>query len=372
MSSRLDTVSILRTIVAYKTVSSESNLPLVDWLHGYLENCGGRVRRTFNAEKTKANILASFGPEGDGGIVLSGHTDVVPVDGQAWSSDPFTLREEDDRVYARGAVDMKGFVAACLGVVARAKAERLAKPLHVALSYDEEVGCIGVSRMVDDMIENVGRPQLAVIGEPTEMSVGHSHRGIVSCRTSFRGKAGHSSQPDLGVNAIYPAAKLVSFIQELGARHQASGSPTTFNVGRIDGGVAMNVIPEACNVCWEARTAHPDDAVNALQAVEQHLNNMRNDPSTCQNDVLCSAPALRADQNGDALALLAKVGAGLPAQNLPFCTEAGFFQAAGLQTVVCGPGSIAQAHKSDEWISRAQLQAADDMLGGIFAWCTSR
>lgn len=371
MNSRPDTVSILKTIVAYKTVSSESNLPLVDWLGDYLEDCGGRIRQTFNDEKTKANILASFGPEGDGGIVLSGHTDVVPVEGQAWSSDPFTLRVEDDRVYARGAVDMKGFVAGCLSMVTRAQQERLTRPLHVALSYDEEVGCIGVSRLVDDMIENVGRPQLAIIGEPTEMSVGHSHRGIVSCRTSFWGKAGHSSQPDLGVNAIYSAAKLVSFIEELGTGHQASGSPTTLNVGRVDGGVAMNVIPDACSVLWEARTARPDDAIGILETVGQYLKNSLGDPSTYQNDVLCSAPALRADQNGDALELFAKLGAKLPGRNLPFCTEAGFFQAAGLQTVVCGPGSIAQAHKPDEWISRAQLQAAEGMLGRIFAWCTS-
>lgn len=357
-----DTRAILEQLISFDTTSRNSNLALVDWAVDRFQHLGARVRLTFDDERTKANILASLGPAEVPGIVLSGHTDVVPVDDQQWSSDPFVLREDNGRLYGRGTADMKGFLACCMAAAAQIATRKLHRPVHFAFSYDEEVGCLGVSRLVQDLLAAECKPAFAIVGEPTAMRIGNGHRGFFGYETRFRGKAAHSSDPSEGTSAIYPAAAFATFIQMLGAEKNLSQG-ATFNVGRIEGGSAINIVPSRCDVVWEFRPKDDSTMQDILAAVETYLQTQTEPPTTT---LLACVPPLM--QNADAVAFAAELGGQLPAHDLPFGTEGGFFDEAGIATVVCGPGTIAQAHQPDEWIAVEQLAECDRFLQRIANW----
>lgn len=364
----MDTIEILRRLVAFDTTSRRSNLDLVDWTADYLDNVGARVRLTRDATGEKANILATIGPDAPGGIVLSGHTDVVPVDDQDWASDPFALACRDGRLHGRGAVDMKGFVAACLAAVVGWRTHELRLPIHLALSYDEEVGCLGVPLLIADMLAHCPPPALAIIGEPTQMRIGLSHRGFYGYRSVFHGRAAHSSDPGLGASAIEPAAALVAALAGLGGH--ASRVGTTVNIGKIAGGSAINIVPERCEVVWEFRP--PDDIAvgGVLAEVEGFVAGL---PPGVSVETMPLARVLPLDcaAESPAAAAAREFGGLWPPTTMPFGTEAGFFQQAGIPALVCGPGSIAQAHQPNEWIAVAELEAAERFLARVGCWAVA-
>jgi len=363
----MDTVELLRVLVAFDTTSHRSNLDLIRWVADYLDGHHVDVRLVHSDDGAKANLLATIGPETAGGIVLSGHTDVVPVDDQHWESDPFTLVERDGRFHARGAADMKGFIAACLAAVPAWRSLGLRRPIHLALSYDEEVGCFGVPRLIADMRAHVPPPALAIIGEPTQMRVGLAHRGFYGHRTVFRGRPAHSSDPALGLSAIEPAAQLVAQLAGLGRALATQGHRITFNVGRIHGGTAINIVPGCCEVLWEFRP--PDAASAAIVRIEVERLLAAVAPDVGVETVqVAEIPALAAETGSVVAEMARALGALWPPAEIPFGTEAGFFQQAGIPSLVCGPGSIAQAHQPNEWIAASELDAADRFLAGVGSW----
>ncbi|MDM0035925.1 acetylornithine deacetylase [Variovorax sp. J22P271] len=365
----MDTVEILRTLVAFDTTSHRSNLDLVRWMAAYLDGHGVASRLIPSDDGAKANLLATIGPNVAGGVVLSGHTDVVPVAGQDWDGDPFALVERDGRLHGRGSADMKGFIAACLAAVPRWRGLALRRPIHLAFSYDEEVGCAGVPRLIAGLQAHVPSPALAIIGEPTGMRIGLAHRGFYGHRTVFRGRPAHSSDPALGTSAIEPAALLVAELARFGRALSVRGNRTTFNIGRIRGGSAINIVPGCCEVLWEFRP--PDEASTAAvrNEVERLLAAMSPgvEVETAQ---IAEVPALAASHDSAAVAIARTLGALWPPREIPFGTEAGFFARAGIPSLVCGPGAIAQAHQPNEWIAASELQAADRLLARLGAWAT--
>lgn len=364
----MDTAEILRRLVAFDTTSRRSNLDLVHWAADYLEGAGARIRLTSDASGEKANILATIGPEISGGIVLSGHTDVVPVDDQDWVSDPFSLASRDGRLHGRGAVDMKGFVAACLAAVPGWRVRELRRPIHLALSYDEEVGCLGVPSLIADMLAHCPRPALAIIGEPTQMRIGLSHRGFYGYRSVFHGRAAHSSDPRRGVSAIEPAAAFVAALAGFGK--QDGRALTTVNVGRITGGSAINIVPERCEIVWEFRP--PDETAVGFVLAEMEGFVAGLPPGVSVETMpLARVLPLACAVASPAVAVARELGGLWPPLAMPFGTEAGFFQQAGIPALVCGPGSIAQAHQPNEWIAIAELDAADRFLARVGAWAAA-
>lgn len=363
----MTTVEILRTLVAFDTTSHRSNLDLINWIADYLSAHRVKVHLVHSEDKRKANLLASIGPDMAGGMVLSGHSDVVPVTDQNWSANPFTLVERDGRFHGRGAADMKGFIAACLSAVPSWRQRSLTRPIHLAFSYDEEIGCLGVPELVSCLKTQVEAPALAIIGEPTEMRIGVRHRGFFGHRALFSGLPAHSSDPSLGASAIEPAAYLVTCLAGLRRSLARQGGEATINIGRIDGGTAINIVPGCCEVLWEFRPEDEAAAELVRNVVREALTDL---PAgvTVEAMQVAGVPALSARDNDVALSVARELGALWPEADLPFGTEAGFFQQVGIPTVVCGPGSIAQAHQPDEWISAAQLQAADRFMQSAGAW----
>ncbi|MFP4207997.1 MAG: acetylornithine deacetylase [Wenzhouxiangella sp.] len=371
----------LSSLVAFPTVSRDSNLDLIDWVETRLAGLGARCRRTWSDDRRKANLWASFGPEGSGGVVLSGHTDVVPVEGQDWSSDPFQLTHREGRLYGRGTADMKGFSAGILAVLGRADLSALRQPLHVALSYDEEVGCLGVDRMIDDAVAAGACPAYAVIGEPTTMRIIRAHKSINVFRTRITGKAAHSSQPHRGAGAILAAGRLIDQLYRIGEEKRAAAGAngfeppwTTVQVGLVRGGNAVNILPAECDFLWEYRALPDEDADEIIEQVrafarDQVLPALREfaPEADIAIDTLARVPPLVPDpgQRGEAwVGSLPGVRPGGSGE-VAFATEAGSFQRAGIASVVCGPGSIDQAHQPDEFIEIAELERCERMLEGI-------
>lgn len=382
--STLNSVDMLRTLVAFPTVSRDSNLPLIDWVEEYLEHFGARCRRTWNEDRTKANLFAAIGPDAPGGVVLSGHTDVVPVDDQDWHSDPFELTERDGLLFGRGSSDMKGFAAVFLSRLATLNTASMDKPLFLALSYDEEVGCLGIDRMVDDALSNFARPDFAIIGEPTTMQVVRAHKSINVYRTVVTGQAAHSSQPHRGAGAILAAGRIIERLDDLGrSRRAAAGDSgfeppwTTVQVGTIEGGTAVNILPAHCKFLWEYRglpDEEPRAIVEALQTfIEQEvlpdLQEFAPDASI-ETTRIAEVPPLKPDPEEKAerwvrsLSGVREGGSG----EVSFATEAGSFQRAGISSVVCGPGSIDQAHQPNEFIDPAELNRCEDMVDSVLAY----
>ena len=381
---------ILVDLVGFNTVSAQSNLDLIEYIETYLVELGVGSVRVANDEGTKSNLYATVGPTDRAGVVLSGHTDVVPVANQPWETDPFTLtrRFVDDelRLYGRGSADMKGFIAAVMAMAPEFVEADLRTPIHMAFSYDEEIGCLGVGRMIERMCENLTRPQLVIIGEPTSMQIVTAHKGIQGFRTEITGVAAHSSAPHLGVNAINYAAEIIRFLSELAAEKQAQADPangfrppwTTFNVGQIQGGEALNIIPEHCAFNWEFRPL-PDEDTVAIKArfdtfvadqIEPRLR-AENPRATVLTRPLAAVAALHRDDNSPAERLARHLTGANTTHTAAYVAEASQFQANGIPAVLCGPGNIDQAHQANEWIALSQLDDCTDFLRRLLNWAKS-
>ncbi len=380
---QLSSIEMLDQLVSFPTVSRDSNLPLIDWVEEYLEAYGARCRRTTNEAGDKANLFAAIGPDTPGGVVLSGHTDVVPVDDQDWHTDPFKLTERDGLLYGRGTSDMKGFSAVFLSGLAHLEISSMSRPLYLALSYDEEIGCLGIDRMVDDALAAGARPEFGIIGEPTSMRVVRAHKSINVFKTVVTGQAAHSSQPHRGAGAILAAARIIEHLDSLGRQRRAEAGDsgceppwTTVQVGQIQGGTAVNILPSHCEFLWEYRGLpgeNPDLILNALQAFieSEVLPDMREfaPHAAVETTPIARVPPLVADLEARAeswVHTLDGVRAGGSGE-VSFATEAGSFQRAGISSVVCGPGSIDQAHQPNEFIDPAELQRCEAMVDNVFA-----
>lgn len=371
------TREVLGQLVAFPTVSSDGNLELIAYAADLLSDAGATLSLSRDESGAKANLFATIGPPGDGGIVLSGHTDVVPADPSEWTSDPFVMTQRGDRFYGRGTCDMKGFIAAALAMAPRFAASGLARPLHFALTYDEEIGCLGARALVRE-IGNAGiRPAAALIGEPTMMRVIEGHKGCYEYTTEFTGLEGHGSQPDKGVNAVEYAARYVSHLLDLGHRLKARAPAdsrfdpawTTVQVGRISGGTARNVIAGSCAVEWEMRPVQQADATFVKDGLGDYVDNvllpaMRSVAagSGIVTQTIGEVEGLQVVGQSEARDIVFALTGCDHADVVPFGTEAGLFQSAGISSIICGPGSIAQAHKPDEFIEIGQLAACLEML----------
>ncbi|MCZ6590561.1 MAG: acetylornithine deacetylase [Alphaproteobacteria bacterium] len=378
---------ILVDLVAFNTVSALSNLELIEYVETYLVGFGVGSVRIASDDGTKSNLYATIGPADRAGVVLSGHTDVVPVANQPWDTDPFELTRRvvdgELRLYGRGSADMKGFAAAVLAMVPEFIEAELQTPIHIAFSYDEEIGCLGVGRMIDKMCGDLVQPQLVIIGEPTSMQIVTAHKGIQGFRTEITGVAAHSSAPHLGVNAIAYAAEIIQFLFALAAEKQAQGDPdngfhppwTTFNVGQIQGGEALNIIPEHCAFSWEFRPV-PDEDSAAIKArfdsfvAEQIEPRLRaeNPSATIETRPLAAVPPLRRDENSPAERLTRHLTGANTTHTAAYVAEASQFQANGIPAVLCGPGNIDQAHQANEWIALDQLNQCTDFLHRLLDW----
>ncbi len=375
---------LLASLIAFDTTSRLSNRALIDFVAEYLSGFGVGVDVLPSEDGAKANLYATIGPDVPGGIILSGHTDVVPVDNQDWSCDPFALRAHDGRLYGRGTADMKGFIACCLAAVPRFTAAGLTRPIHFAFSYDEEVGCIGVRPMIDHIIRARPKPALCIVGEPSSMRVINAHKGIRSLITRIRGREGHSSAPADGANAIMAAAKLITFLdalhEEMKARGDATGRfvppHTTLSVGEIRGGTAFNIIARDCRFDWEYRTLPETDQEEILTrlmafAEDTVLPALRRaaPEASIETEILGDAPALAPTDGSPAEALALFLAGKNTVEAVSYGTEAGLFHQADIPTVICGPGDIAQAHKPDEYVSEAQLAACDTFMARLDQKC---
>jgi acetylornithine deacetylase len=379
----MDTRRWLETLVAFDTTSRNSNLAFIETARDWLRKHGVDARLVHNDEQTKADLFATL-PAQDGGeqggIVLSGHTDVVPVDGQAWTSDPFTLREQDGRLYGRGACDMKGFIATALSMVPEFLSMPRKQPLHLAFSYDEEVGCAGAPYMLADLRARGIRPDGCVVGEPTGMQVVVAHKGINLYRCRVHGKAAHSSLTTQGCNAIEYAARLICHIRDVADSYKAKGPYDTFydvpfstmTTNLIHGGIAINTIPDACEFSYEFRNLPgiaPSDMQHEVQRYvdEILLPRMQAEFPQARIDIEqgASAPGLEASEQAAITQLVRALTRDTATRKVAYGTEAGLFQGIGIPTVVCGPGHIAQAHKPDEFVAVDQLNACEAFLRRI-------
>ena len=369
---RTATLELLETLIGFDTVSDKTNLPLVERIEAYLGSEGIEVIRVPNAEGDKAAIFATVGPKQDGGIVLSGHTDVVPVKGQRWSSDPFAMREDDGKVYGRGSCDMKAFDAICLAMLPVFRDAGLKRPIHLLLSYDEEIGCLGSLDTIARFGIDLPRPALCIVGEPTEMKVVNAHKSIASYVTTVHGKEAHSSNPALGANAIEGACAMVTELYRLQARLEDEGDPSglfdpgfsTVHVGTIEGGHARNILARECRFAWEFRGLPGVDPRRAIDHIEEFtaatvLPRLTRYVPEASIDTHRSieVPGLAAEGGSAAEVLAKRLARTNAVGTVPFATEAGQFQKNGIPTIVCGPGSIRQAHQPDEFITLDQIDA---------------
>lgn len=376
-------VEHLQSLIAFPSVSLTPNADLMEYVEGVLHACGITTTR-FAApdDPSRTNLLASVGPSTQPGVLLSGHTDVVPVTGQPWSTPPFTLTEREGRYYGRGTADMKGFLACALTAMQAASLRPLQRPLQLALSFDEEIGCVGVRHMLGAVTHHIRAPLLCIVGEPTLMAIGTGHKGKAAYRALCCGQAGHSGLAPLFTNAIHMATDLVAALREVqreiaedGPRDECYAVPyTTVHVGTIQGGTALNIVPSACEVNFEIRNVLPDDPAEILQRVMQRLarrvRQEANDPEAPVPEVTLrnSYPSLHTDSDSAAVALLSTLlPSGTPCTKVDYGTEGGLFQQRWQDTpvLVCGPGSITVAHKADEYVEASQLQACDRMLQGL-------
>jgi len=371
-------IELLRALVAFDTTSAKSNLALIAFIEDYLKGHGIASTRVPSPDGAKADLFATIGPKGDGGIGLSGHSDCVPVEGQRWTSDPFTLTERGGKLYGRGSCDMKGFIACVLAAVPSFKARVLKEPIHIIVSYDEEVGCRGVRPLIARLGSDLPRPRAIVVGEFTGMAVIDAHKRIDSYRTRVTGREAHSSMPELGVNAISAAAALIGELDRIGSaiasrEHDERFRPpySTVFVGTIEGGTAHNIVPKNCEFHWQVRSlpeAEPAAVPRELAAfAETLLPRMRRVTKEAAIDTESqgSVPAFVAAKGSEAVALALELTGAGHTHAVPYTTEAGLFEEAGVPAVICGPGNTAQAHAADEYVAVDQLEACLVFLDGL-------
>ena len=383
MAARLAAAKdLLARLVAFDTTSYKTNLPIIRFIEDYLRQHGVDSTLVPTPDGEKASLFATIGPTGVGGIALSGHTDVVPVEGQSWSSDPFTLVERDGRLYGRGACDMKGYLACVLAMVPELKARNLATPVHIAFSYDEEVGCTGVRPMIAELGTRLPLPRMVLVGEPTTMTVVDAHKGPMRWVVRLTGKAAHSSMPHLGVNAVTYAGRLLGELARIEAELKGTGVDprfdppyTTLQVTQMTGGNASNIVPAACWFGWEIRRLPGFDG-KALDArfrsfAEEHcVAPMRQaaPEAGVSIELVNEVPPFQADASAPIVPLALKLAQQNDTFAVCYATEASLFQGGGAPAVVCGPGDIAQAHTPDEYLEVAELEKCLAFLGRLADW----
>ena len=378
-ASTQEVLDILSTLIAFPTTFDDSNIALIDWVSGFLASHGVAARIIYDPDKRKANLLGTIGPAGDDGIILSGHTDVVPTTGQQWDSDPFRASVRNDRLYGRGAADMKGFIAAVLAQVPYWQEQRLRRPLHLAFTYDEEVGCLGVRSLIAEMEATGFRASSCIVGEPTGMEPVTAHKGRMCGHCSVRGKAAHSSLTPQGVNAIDYAARMILFIQGLAARESQIGQRdvafdvpfSTLATTLVHGGSALNIIPNKCEFSFDYRYLPGVDPTRLFSEVvafgDQLVSEMRERDSYAAIQLRYEETCLALNTAGqsDIVAMAKALALRDPTRKVAFSTEAGYFDQFGIPAIVCGPGSIDQAHRPNEYIAVSELTACTHFLGRV-------
>ena len=381
MADRLSPLDLMTKLISFPTVSRDSNLPLVDWVEDYLDSHGIAAHRFYNEERDKAAIFAHVGPGIEGGVVLSGHTDVVPVDGQPWASDPWTVVERDGKYFGRGTCDMKGFDALSLWALVEAKYRDISRPLQIALSFDEEVGCTGAPPMIERILQTLPRASAVIVGEPSMMQAVTGHKGGQGFWVDVRGFEVHSSIAYRGVSAIMEAAKIINWANEVNAE-EAARTPdamaalfdppyTTLHTGLIEGGTAANITAKHCGFDLGFRAVPSDDTgtwrrrvLDRIAEVEAGMKAVHPDAGI---DVTprFGVPGLKPEQQGEAEALVRAITGDNATHVVSYGTEAGQFQERGYSAVVCGPGDIAQAHQPDEFITVEQFNAGHDFMRNL-------
>ena len=388
MAAAQTSVDLLQRLVAHRTVSADSNLALIEDVKTYLAGHGVACRLVPSDDGRKANLLATIGPAVAGGAVLSGHTDVVPVEGQPWSSDPFQLVEREGKLFGRGSSDMKGFIACALAAVPDLVRAKLVRPIHLCLSYDEEIGCFGAPRAIALFGRELPAASVCIVGEPTMMRVVAGHKSSWVNRVSIVGREAHSSAPHLGANAIVYMGRFLAFLDDLQARLRVQGASdavpgiefdppwTTLGIGLIQGGTAANIVARECGLTWEFRAlpgADPEaiyqEAVAKIAELDRAIKQEAPEASVTMARY-AAIPGLKPDLDGPAVKLALALTGANKTETVAFGTEAGQFQAAGISTVICGPGDIAVAHKTDEFTTRDQLAQCDAFLAKLKDWAT--
>ncbi|MCT4610005.1 MAG: acetylornithine deacetylase [Pelagimonas sp.] len=370
------TLDILDKLIRFDTVSSNSNLALASYVEGFLEARGFTVHRITDPGGEKTGLYAEKGPAGDG-VLLSAHTDVVPVAGQSWTKDPFHLTRDGDRLYGRGTTDMKGFVASLMALADRASAADLREPLKIALSYDEEVGCVGLQQMLDRLAPMLGQPRACFVGEPTEMQVAIGHKGKAALRAVCHGSSGHSALAPRFTNALHLATDFITELRRLQALYAREGAQdtaysvpyTSFHVGKMSGGTALNIVPDRAELTFEYRHLAADQGKEILSQIQSAAARVgASYQSQCPEarvevEQYNAYPGLDVAQSHAVVSYAQKLARSNSTTKVAFGTEAGFFSELGIPTVVCGPGSMeSQGHKPDEYLELSQLKACDAMM----------
>ena len=379
-SPRAETMDLLKTLVSFNTTSYNSNLEFIDYVRSYLKDLGVTSILDFNKEKTKANLYAVIGPQDRRGIALSGHTDVVPVEGQNWTVDPWQLSQKDGLLYGRGTTDMKGFISVVLASVPSMVSNELRKPVHLCFSYDEEIGCLGVRSLLKYLSVQDNRPEACFVGEPTDMEVVIGHKGKLATRCRVKGHACHSSLAPQGVNAVEFAAKVITYLSGMAKRKQTEGPfdhaydipHTTIHTGVIRGGTMVNVVPSECEFLFEFRNL-PMDAPEEMLADVQKFARDKLEPAMKAIDPETGFlweeesrfPGLATAIDAEVVKLAQRFSGSQSTKKVAFGTEAGGFDRTGIPAIVCGPGSIQQAHKPDEFVHPAQLVACERFIDSV-------
>ena len=376
MTDLIKTIELMDKLICFPTISSESNRDCIDWISDYLKSFGARCEIT-SETKGKANIFATLGPDTDGGIILSGHTDVVPVEGQNWSTDPFKMKRKNNALFGRGTCDMKGFIAAAMAIVPKYNKLDLKRPIHFAFTYDEEVGCLGARVLVNQLIASGLKPSACIVGEPTSMRIVEGHKGMCEYTTEFRGVEGHSSQPDRCVNALEYAHRFINKLMEVrlelpamapeGSRFDPPYS--TSSICACHSGTTHNVIPSQAEVEWEMRVVQRSDREWLRGQMECYVDEVLR-PEMKEKSIIADifetvcieTDGLEPEPDSEAVKIVQELTGGNSTEVVAFGTEAGLFSRAGISSVLCGPGSIEQAHKPDEYVTEEQMFSCLNML----------
>ena len=380
----MTTLEILDRLIAFPTVSRDSNRGLIEFVRSFLAERNIEAELICTADGRKANLFATVGPKDIPGVMLSGHTDVVPVDGQSWSADPFRLKLSNGRAYGRGTTDMKGFLACALSLVDRMAGTQPSKPIHLAFSHDEEVGCIGVRSLIDELEKRPVKPSFAIVGEPTLLRLATGHKGKIAARATCCGVEGHSALAPKALNAIHLACDFVGFIRksqeeivETGLRDEGYDVPyTTLHVGRIDGGTALNIVPGKCTVDFEIRNIAGDDGTTILDRLMEGAARIATKRKSAfpeadiRVEVINEYPGLTTPLDSEVVRFAGRIVDHPDPFNVAFGTEGGLFSSRlGVPAVVCGPGSMDQGHKPDEFIALSQIEACDRMMDRLLDEC---
>ncbi len=365
-------VEILERLIAFPSVAGQANDAIVEWIRAYIEDCNATVTVLPGPEGNRSNLFATIGPADVPGYILSGHMDVVPANEPAWSSDPFTLRAEGNRLYGRGTSDMKGFLAAALAALPALAAKPLARPIHLAFSYDEEAGCRGAPHMIARFAELCARPEGAIIGEPSKMRAIRAHKGKAAARVEIHGRSGHSSRPDQGLNAVHAMAEVLAEAVVRAKRASQGPFDTAFEpaysslqAGTIKGGQAVNIIPDLCIAEFEARAVSGVSPTELLAPLKARAESLRAKGFEVNWELTSAYPGLSLSADAPLACLLAELTGEEPLAAVSYGTEAGLYQAAGIDAIICGPGDIARAHRPDEFILTDELTACQSMIEAL-------